>query len=190
MDEWVEFYERVFGITNMVHFSDEEIQTEYSALMSKVMTDGVGEDQVPDQRAGGGQAQEPDRGVPRVLRGPRRAAHRAPSPSIVETIEALRERGVLFLETPETYYEEVEDRVGEVDEDCADLERLGILADRDEEGYLLQIFTRTAQDRPTLFFEVIERHGRDELRRGQLQGALRVDRARTGPPRQPLIRPR
>jgi 4-hydroxyphenylpyruvate dioxygenase len=81
------------------------------------------------------------------------------STNIVETVEALQERGLLFLKTPESYYDEVPDRVGEIDEDYADLRRLGILADRDDDGYLLQIFTKTAQDRPTLFFEVIERHG-------------------------------
>ena len=99
---------------------------------------------------------------------------------------AARSAASLFLDTPEAYYEEVEGRVGEIDEDYDDLQRLRILADRDEDGYLLQIFTKTAQDRPTLFFEVIERHGATRLRRGQLQGAVRVDRARAGAPRQPV----
>ena len=104
------------------------------------------------------------------------------------TIETLKGRGVIFLDTPETYYEDVEGRVGEIDEDYSDLQRLRILVDRDDDGYLLQIFTKTAQDRPTLFFEVIERHGATTLRRGQLQGALRGDRARAGAPRKPLGR--
>ena len=184
MNHWVEFYERVFGMTNIIHFGDEQIQTEYSALMSKVMADGEREDQVPDQRAGRGQAQEPDRGVPRVQRRPGRAAHRAPVGGHRRArSRRCRSAAFRFLDTPETYYEDVEDRVGEIDEDYADLQRLRILADRDEDGYLLQIFTKTAQDRPTLFFEVIERHGATTLRRGQLQGALRVDRARAGAPR-------
>ena len=160
MNHWVEFYEQVFGMTNIVHFGDDQIQTEYSALMSKVMADGAGQDQVPDQRAGRGEAQEPDRRVPRVQRGARACStSRSSRGASSRTIEALKDRGVLFLDTPEAYYDEVEGRVGEIEEDYDDLKRLRILADRDEDGYLLQIFTKTAQDRPTLFFEVIERHG-------------------------------
>src|SRR6266446_4989506 len=118
MNDWVEYYERVFGMTEMIHFSDEDISTEYSALMSKVMADGEGKIKFP-----------------------------------------LKERGILFLDTPDSYYDEVPDRVGEIAESYEDLQKHGILADRDDDGYLLQIFTKTAQDRPTVFFEVIERHG-------------------------------
>ena len=160
MDRWVEFYEQVFGMVNIVHFGDDQIQTEYSALMSKVMADGAGQDQVPDQRAGRGQAQEPDRRVPRVQRGPGRAAHRAADARHRADRRGDEGRAAFaFLDTPETYYDEVEGRVGEIAESYDDLQRLRILADRDDDGYLLQIFTKTAQDRPTLFFEVIERHG-------------------------------
>ncbi len=134
MNAWVEFYERVFGMTNIVHFGDDQIQTEYSALMSKVMADGSGKIKFP---------------INEPAEGKRKS----------QTVTQLKERGVLFLDTPDAYYEEVEGRVGEISEDYTDLKRLKILADRDEDGYLLQIFTKTAQDRPTVFFEVIERHG-------------------------------
>ncbi len=160
MDHWVEFYERVFGMTNILHFGDDQIQTEYSALMSKVMSDGSGEDQVPDQRAGRGQAQEPDRGVHRVLRRRRRAAHRA------RVDEHRRDRrgdegarDAVPRHARLRTTTKSQDRVGEIAEDYDELQRHKILVDRDDDGYLLQIFTKTAQDRPTLFFEVIERHG-------------------------------
>ena len=119
-----------------------------------------GPGQVPDQRAGRGPAQVADRGVPRVLRRPRRPAHRAGDrPTSSPPCEELQERGVRFLATPDSYYDELPGRIGEIDEDLADLRELGILADRDDEGYLLQIFTQTIGDRPTVFLEVIERHG-------------------------------
>jgi 4-hydroxyphenylpyruvate dioxygenase len=128
MEEWVHYYERVFGMTELIHFSDEEISTEYSALMSKVVTDGSGRLKFP--------INEPAEGK-----------------------RKLRERGVDFLSIPEAYYDEVPDRIGEIEQDLADLRELGILVDRDDEGYLLQIFTKPLGDRPTLFFELIERHG-------------------------------
>ncbi|HUP32128.1 MAG TPA: 4-hydroxyphenylpyruvate dioxygenase, partial [Gaiellaceae bacterium] len=159
MNHWVEFYEQVFGMTNIVHFGDDQIQTEYSALMSKVMADGAGKIKFPiNEPAEGKRKSQIDEylefnecpGVQHIA---------LQTSSIVQTIERLRDRGVIFLDTPETYYDDVEGRVGEIAEDYGDLKRLRILADRDEDGYLLQIFTKTAQDRPTLFFEVIERHG-------------------------------
>ncbi len=160
MEEWVRFYERVFGMTEMIHFSDEAISTEYSALMSKVVTDGNGRDQVPDQRAGRGQAQVADRRVPGLLRGRGRAARRARHPRHRRRpCGAAAPRGVEFLTIPDTYYDEVPGRVGAIDEQLADLRAQGILVDRDDEGYLLQIFTKPVGDRPTVFFEIIERHG-------------------------------
>jgi 4-hydroxyphenylpyruvate dioxygenase len=159
MEHWVEFYERVFGMTEMIHFSDEDISTEYSALMSKVMTDGEGKIKFPINEPAEGKRKSQIEEYLEFNHGPGVQHVALTSTSIVQTVEALQRRGVLFLATPHTYYEEVPDRVGEIDEDYADLQRLGILADRDDDGYLLQIFTKTAQDRPTLFFEVIERHG-------------------------------
>ncbi|HET7045113.1 MAG TPA: 4-hydroxyphenylpyruvate dioxygenase [Gaiellaceae bacterium] len=159
MDAWVEFYERVFGMTEMLHFSDEDISTEYSALMSKVMSDGEGRVKFPINEPAEGKRKSQIEEYLEFNGGPG-AQHVALSTAdIVGTVEDLSRRGVVFLGTPEAYYDDVGARVGEIDESWDDLRRLRILADRDDEGYLLQIFTKTAQDRPTLFFEVIERHG-------------------------------
>ena len=159
MNHWVEFYERVFGITNIVHFGDDQIQTEYSALMSKVMADGSGKIKFPiNEPAEGKRKSQIDEYL--EFNGSAGVQHIAlQSEDIVGTVAAMKERGVPFLDTPDAYYEDVQGRVGEIAEDYSDLQRLKILADRDEDGYLLQIFTKTAQDRPTVFFEVIERHG-------------------------------
>jgi 4-hydroxyphenylpyruvate dioxygenase len=159
MNVWVEFYERAFGMTEMIHFSDEDISTEYSALMSKVMTDGQGKVKFPINEPAEGKRKSQIEEYLEFHGGPGVQHIAMTTSDIVGTVDALRERGVRFLNTPDSYYNEVPDRVGEIDEDYGDLQRLGILADRDDDGYLLQIFTKTAQDRPTLFFEVIERHG-------------------------------
>ena len=159
MDHWVEFYERVFGMTNILHFGDEQIQSEYSALMSKVMADGSGKIKFPiNEPAEGKRKSQIEEYV--EFYGGAGAQHIAlASTDIVGTVQALKERGLLFLDTPDPYYDEAQDRVGEIAEDYAVLQEHKILVDRDEDGYLLQIFTKTAQDRPTVFFEVIERHG-------------------------------
>ncbi len=159
MNHWVEFYERAFGMTEMIHFSDEDISTEYSALMSKVMSDGQGKVKFPINEPAEGKRKSQIEEYLEFHGGPGVQHIAMATSDIVGTVEALQRRGVRFLNTPDAYYEDVPDRVGEIDEDYADLRRLGILADRDDDGYLLQIFTKTAQDRPTLFFEVIERHG-------------------------------
>jgi 4-hydroxyphenylpyruvate dioxygenase len=159
MEEWVRFYERVMGFTEMIHFSDEDISTEYSALMSKVMANGDGKIKFPINEPAEGKRKSQIEEYLEFYGGPGAQHVALASDDIVGTVEALKERGVLFLETPDAYYEDVGDRVGEIDESWADLRRHKILADRDDDGYLLQIFTKTAQDRPTLFFEVIERHG-------------------------------
>jgi len=159
MNVWVEFYERVFGMTNIVHFGDDQIQTEYSALMSKVMADGSGKIKFPINEPAEGKRKSQIEEYLEFNHAPGVQHIAMQSEDIVGTVTQLKERGVLFLDTPDAYYEEVEGRVGEISEDYADLNRLKILADRDEDGYLLQIFTKTAQDRPTVFFEVIERHG-------------------------------
>jgi 4-hydroxyphenylpyruvate dioxygenase len=159
MEYWVEFYERVFGMTEMIHFSDKDISTEYSALMSKVLTDGEGKIKFPINEPAEGKRKSQIEEYLEFNHGPGSQHVALASTHIVDTVDALKARDVLFLATPETYYEDVGDRVGEIDESWDDLRRLRILADRDDDGYLLQIFTKTAQDRPTLFFEVIERHG-------------------------------
>jgi 4-hydroxyphenylpyruvate dioxygenase len=159
MDEWVGFYERVLGFTEMLHFSDEDISTEYSALMSKVMSDGEGRIKFPINEPAEGKRKSQIDEYLEYNEGPGVQHVALSSANIVETVEALQERGIAFLGTPDSYYEDVSERVGAIDESYDDLRRLRILADRDDEGYLLQIFSQTAQDRPTLFFEVIERHG-------------------------------
>jgi 4-hydroxyphenylpyruvate dioxygenase len=159
METWVKFYEDVFGMTEMIHFSDEDISTEYSALMSKVVTSGNGRIKFPiNEPAEGKRKSQIDEYL--EFYGGAGAQHIAVATrNIVKTVEQLRERGVQFLMTPETYYDDVPERIGEIEEDLEDLRKLGILVDRDDEGYLLQIFTKPVGDRPTMFFEVIERHG-------------------------------
>jgi 4-hydroxyphenylpyruvate dioxygenase len=159
MDYWVEFYERTMGFTNIIHFADEQIHTEYSALMSKVMADGQGKIKFPINEPAEGKRKSQIEEYLEYFGGPGVQHVALQSEDIVRTVETLQDQGIVFLATPDAYYEDVGDRVGEIGEDWDDLRRLRILADRDEDGYLLQIFTKTAQDRPTLFFEVIERHG-------------------------------
>src|SRR5918999_3955717 len=159
MEHWVEFYERCLGFKELIHFSDEAISTEYSALMSKVMMGGGGRFKLPINEPAEGKRKSQIEEYLEFYGGPG-VQHVALAPEDnAGTVSALRERGIRFLDTPDAYYEDVGERVGEIDEDWSALRRLKILADRDDEGYLLQIFTKTAQDRPTLFFEVIERHG-------------------------------
>jgi 4-hydroxyphenylpyruvate dioxygenase len=159
MNHWVEFYEHVFGMTEMLHFSDEDISTEYSALMSKVMADGEGKIKFPINEPAEGKRKSQIEEYLDFYGGPGAQHIALATTDIVETVERMKERGMVFLDTPDAYYEEVPGRVGEIEESYDDLRRHRILADRDDDGYLLQIFTKTAQDRPTVFFEVIERHG-------------------------------
>jgi 4-hydroxyphenylpyruvate dioxygenase len=159
MDQWVEFYERVFGMTNILHFGDDQIQTEYSALMSKVMSDGAGKIKFPINEPAEGKRKSQIEEYIEFYNGAGAQHIALASENIVETVTDLQSRGVAFLDTPDTYYEDAPERVGEIEEDYAELREHKILVDRDDDGYLLQIFTKTAQDRPTLFFEVIERHG-------------------------------
>ncbi len=159
MEEWVHYYERVFGMTEMIHFSDEEISTEYSALMSKVVTDGHGRLKFPINEPAQGKRKSQIDEYLEFFRGPGVQHVALATTDIVGTVSALRDRGVQFLQTPESYYDEAPGRVGQIQEDISDLRRLGILVDRDDEGYLLQIFSKPVGDRPTLFFEIIERHG-------------------------------
>jgi 4-hydroxyphenylpyruvate dioxygenase len=159
MDEWVRYYEHVFGMTEMIHFSDEAISTEYSALMSKVVTTGDGRVKFPINEPAAGKRKSQIDEYLEFYDGAG-AQHIALSTrDIVRTVDGLQARGIRFLRTPESYYEELPERVGELDQPLAELRRLGILADRDDEGYLLQVFTAPLGDRPTIFLEIIERHG-------------------------------
>jgi 4-hydroxyphenylpyruvate dioxygenase len=159
MNEWVGFYERVFGMTNILHFGDDQIQTEYSALMSKVMSDGSGKIKFPINEPAEGKRKSQIEEYIEFYNGAGAQHIALAASNIVDTVEQMKERGFVFLDTPDAYYDEAVERVGTIDEDYAVLQKHKILVDRDDDGYLLQIFTKTAQDRPTVFFEVIERHG-------------------------------
>jgi 4-hydroxyphenylpyruvate dioxygenase len=159
MEEWVSYYEDVFGMREMIHFSDDDISTEYSALMSKVVTDGNGKVKFPLNEPAEGKRKSQIDEYLEFYGGPGAQHIAVATRDIVATVTEMRARGIEFLATPDSYYDEAPGRVGEIDEDIEDLRRLGILVDRDDEGYLLQIFTKPVGDRPTMFFEVIERHG-------------------------------
>jgi 4-hydroxyphenylpyruvate dioxygenase len=159
MNTWVSFYEDVMGFKNILTFDDKQISTEYSALMSKVMSNGNGFVKFPINEPAEGKKKSQveeyldfykDAGVQHIA---------IATQDIITTVTALSERGVEFLKVPGTYYDELLDRIGPIDEDLAPLRKLGILVDRDDEGYLLQIFTKPVEDRPTLFFEIIQRKG-------------------------------
>src|SRR5438309_3692630 len=159
MNELVEYYANILGFAQLVHFRDDQISTEYTALMSKVMWDGVGRVKFPINEPAPGKKKSQIEEYLDFYRSPGVQHIAMATDDIVATVSALRQRGVRFIRVPQTYYEELWSRVGEIEENAKDIERLGILVDRDDEGYLLQLFTRIVQDRPTVFYEVIERHG-------------------------------
>ncbi|MEX2181871.1 MAG: 4-hydroxyphenylpyruvate dioxygenase [Gemmatimonadaceae bacterium] len=159
MNHWVDFYSKVLGFYNLLSFDDKTISTEYSALMSKVMTNGNGRIKFPINEPAQGKKKSQIEEYLDFYRGPGVQHIAVATDDIIKTVRALKSRGVEFLTIPQTYYETVLDRVGKIDEEIAPLAELGILVDRDDEGYLLQIFTKPVQDRPTLFFEVIQRKG-------------------------------
>ncbi len=159
MDVWSAFYERVLGFSEFRHFSDEDISTDYTALMSKVLWDGIGRVKLPINEPAEGRKRSQIEEYLDAYGGPGVQHLALSTGDIVGTVAALRERGVGFLTVPDEYYVGARERVGEVDEAWDDLQEQGILVDRDDEGYLLQIFTEPVQDRPTVFFEIIQRHG-------------------------------
>ena len=159
MEEWVRFYEDVFGMVEMIHFSDEAISTEYSALMSKVVASGNGRIKFPINEPAEGLRKSQIDEYLEFYEGAGAQHIALATRDIVGTVAELRRNGVGFLEIPDAYYDEVPERVPEVAGQLADLRRQGILVDHDDEGYLLQIFTKPLGDRPTVFFEIIERHG-------------------------------
>jgi len=183
MDAWVRFYEDVLGMRELLHLSDEAISTEYSALMSKVMASGDGRLKFPiNEPAGGSRRSQIDEYL--EFNGGPGVQHLAvATEDIVATVRELAARGVEFLPTPAAYYDEVAERVGEIDADVGELQRLGILVDRDDEGYLLQVFTRPVGDRPTFFLEVIERRGARSFGAGNFKAlfeAIEREQARRG----------
>ncbi len=159
MNEWVKFYEDVLGFTNILTFDDKTISTEYSALMSKVMSNGNGRIKFPINEPAQGKRKSQIDEYLEFYHGPGVQHIAVATDDIIATVRDLMSRGVEFLTVPSTYYEMVPARVGRIDEDLAPLAELGILVDRDDEGYLLQIFSKPVQDRPTLFYEIIQRKG-------------------------------
>lgn len=159
MNEWVKFYEDVLGFYNLLSFDDKTISTEYSALMSKVMSNGNGRIKFPINEPAAGKKKSQIDEYLEFYRGPGVQHIAIATDDIITTVRTLKARGVEFLTVPTAYYDSVPTRVGKIDEDIAPLRELGILVDRDDEGYLLQIFTRPVQDRPTLFYEIIQRKG-------------------------------
>jgi 4-hydroxyphenylpyruvate dioxygenase len=169
MNRWVKFYEEVMGFKNILTFDDEDISTEYSALMSKVMSNGNGFIKFPINEPAEGKKKSQ---VEEYLEfyGGEGVQHIAMATNdIVTTVRALMSRGVEFLKVPGSYYENLLDRVGHIDEDIEPLKELGILVDRDNEGYLLQLFSKPVQDRPTLFFEIIQRKGAKSFGKGNFK---------------------
>jgi 4-hydroxyphenylpyruvate dioxygenase len=159
MNRMVEYYANILGFSQLVHFRDDQISTEYTALMSKVMWDGKGRVKFPINEPAEGKKKSQIEEYLEYYRGPGVQHIAMATDDIISAVDALRARGVKFIRVPATYYESLRQRIGEIDQPIEDVERLGILADRDEEGYLLQIFTKIQQDRPTVFYELIERHG-------------------------------
>jgi len=159
MNEWVDFYRDVMGFTQYIHFDDKDISTEYSALMSKVMAGGRGRIKFPINEPAEGKRKSQIEEYLDYFEGPGVQHVALLTGDIIDTVRKLKERGLEFLYVPTTYYEELEDRVGRIDEPVEKLAELGILVDRDDEGYLLQIFTKPVVDRPTLFYEIIQRKG-------------------------------
>jgi 4-hydroxyphenylpyruvate dioxygenase len=183
MDKWVRFFADTMGFTQLVHFDEKTISTEYSALMSKVMQDGTGRVKFPINEPATGKRKSQIQEYLDYYRGPGVQHIACATDDIVGTVRDLRSRGLEFLRVPGTYYEDLEQRVGKINEPIDQLAELGILADRDEEGYLLQIFTQPVQDRPTLFFEVIERHGCRGFGEGNFKSlfeAIEREQARRG----------
>ncbi|WP_209121305.1 4-hydroxyphenylpyruvate dioxygenase [Alkalihalobacillus sp. BA299] len=159
MEEWTTYYEKVFGFKVLRHFDDEDISTDYSALMSKVMTNGTGRIKFPINEPAEGKRKSQIQEYLDFYNGPGVQHLALLTNDIIATVKMLRENGVEFLETPGTYYEDLSARVGDIDEDLKKLQELSILVDRDDEGYLLQIFAKPIVDRPTLFIEIIQRKG-------------------------------
>ena len=169
MNVWVKFYEDVMGFRNILSFDDNDISTDYSALMSKVMSNGNGYVKFPINEPAEGKKKSQVEEYLEFYNGEGVQHVAMATNNIIQTVTELRSRGVEFLSVPASYYKEVLSRVGQIDEDLKPLSELGILIDRDDEGYLLQIFTKPVQDRPTLFFEIIQRKGAKSFGKGNFK---------------------
>jgi 4-hydroxyphenylpyruvate dioxygenase len=169
MNPWVKFYEDVMGFKNILSFDDNDISTEYSALMSKVMSNGNGYVKFPINEPAEGKKKSQVEEYLDFYEGEGVQHVAIATHDIIETIRKLKSRGVELLQVPKSYYDDLLDRVGNIDEDIEPLRELGILVDRDDEGYLLQLFTKPVQDRPTMFFEIIQRKGAKSFGKGNFK---------------------
>lgn len=169
MNKWVEFYAKVMGFAQIISFDDKDISTEYTALMSKVMSNGNGRIKFPINEPAEGRKKSQIEEYIDFYQGAGVQHIAVATDNIIETVTHLKNRGVEFLYVPDTYYDTVLDRVGKIDEDLAPLKELGILIDRDDEGYLLQLFTKPVLDRPTMFFEIIQRKGAKSFGKGNFK---------------------
>lgn len=169
MDVWVKFYEDVMGFKNLISFDDSDISTEYSSLMSKVVASGNERIKFPINEPAAGKKKSQIDEYLEFYGGPGVQHLALATDDIVQTVTALRNRGVEFLQVPGTYYDTLLERVGHIDEDLAPIKELGVLVDRDDEGYLLQIFSKPVQDRPTLFYEIIQRKGAKSFGKGNFK---------------------
>jgi 4-hydroxyphenylpyruvate dioxygenase len=169
MNKWCEFYAKVMGFAQLVSFDDKDISTDYTALMSKVMSNGNGRIKFPINEPADGRKKSQIEEYIDFYNGAGVQHMALATDNIIESVTALRNRGVEFLRVPDTYYDTILDHVGEIDEDLAPLRELGILVDRDDEGYLLQIFTKPILDRPTMFFEIIQRKGAQSFGKGNFK---------------------
>jgi 4-hydroxyphenylpyruvate dioxygenase len=183
MNRWVDFYRDVMGFRLFKHFDDKDISTEYSALMSKVMSNGNERVKFPINEPAAGKRKSQIEEYLEYYRGPGVQHIAMATDNIIETVATLRRQGADFLRVPSTYYEDILARTGPIDEPLADLRELGILVDRDDEGYMLQIFTRPVEDRPTLFYEIIQRKGSRSFGKGNFKAlfeAIEREQARRG----------
>ncbi|MDX5422889.1 MAG: 4-hydroxyphenylpyruvate dioxygenase [Hymenobacteraceae bacterium] len=169
MNEWVEFYEKVMGFNLLLTFDDKDISTEYTALMSKVVSNGNGYIKFPINEPAEGKKKSQIDEYLQFYRGAGVQHIAVATNNILQTVSELRRRGVEFLYVPDTYYEDLFDRIGKIDEDMDELKKLNILVDRDDEGYLLQIFTKPVEDRPTVFYEIIQRKGARSFGKGNFK---------------------
>jgi 4-hydroxyphenylpyruvate dioxygenase len=169
MNTWCEFYAKVMGFAQLVSFDDKDISTEYTALMSKVMSNGNGRIKFPINEPAEGRKKSQIEEYIDFYQGAGVQHIAVATDDIITTVTELQRRGIEFLQVPKSYYNDLLDRVGSIDEDLAPLRELGILVDRDDEGYLLQIFTRPVVDRPTMFFEIIQRKGAQSFGKGNFK---------------------
>jgi 4-hydroxyphenylpyruvate dioxygenase len=183
MSKWAKFYAEVMGFANLVTFDDKDISTDYTALMSKVMTNGNGRIKFPINEPAHGLKKSQIEEYLDFYGGPGCQHIAIATDNIIYSVSEMRRRGVEFLHVPGAYYDTVSDRVGIIEEDLQILKKLGIMVDRDEDGYLLQIFTKPVEDRPTLFFEIIQRKGAKSFGKGNFKAlfeSIEAEQARRG----------